>query len=391
MQPWLSILLILITIIGFGFGFYYDQVKKNSIVAVEESFFLSKPDQKVDGNSSIIPKSKVLQKSSAWAETKVFLELPFRNSNLMQLHKEAIVGKVFLSLMIDKLKSSPTAKELIFSPFLNEIFIESERDILLSLFSIIPNIEIPNQLTLIVRGHSQKSSTLLTKLILDTYKSSIEQETSQNPIHPKLSDQRQKILMLEENQIQLATQIQEENFNSNVQSIEEIAIRSELMQISTDLKSHHTALQDIEKIHRNKKGPSEYLTIHFLANFGNIQDIINKIDQLKTMLVNQKLEVILKKEITKNLKALEASLNQELASGIEQIKVVSKDAIKKKADLHKKLSDIEVKKSDLHAYHPRFKLLKTLKNEIDQKKAEFSISYKQWQSAKKGLIFKKAS
>ena len=45
------------------------------------------------------------------------------------------------------------------------------------------------------------------------------------------------------------------------------------------------------------------------------------------MLVNQELEPILKKEVTKNLTKLEASLNQELAMGIEHIKELSRTAL----------------------------------------------------------------
>ncbi len=391
MQPWQSILLILITLIGFGFGFYYDQVKKNSFAALENSYVHSAKENIIEENSSSDSKSNILQNSSAWAETRANIELPYSATNLIHLHKEALEGEVFLNLTLSELNQSPTAKEMIFSPFLNDIFIEPEKEILMSLFSIVQNINQPNRLSLLVRGHSQKASVLLSKLILETYQRHIENESIENPIHPELSDQQQKILMLEENHIKLATQIQEENQNSEVQSIEEIAIRSELMQITTELKSHKRALLDIETIHRTQEDPSEYLTIYSLANFGNVEDIVNKIDQLKTMIVNQELADTVKLEVSRNLSSLEQSLNQELANGIEQIKQLTKDAIKKKANLHKKLSDLEVKKNDLHIYHPRFKLLRALKSEIDQKKAVFRKNYKQWVEAKKGLSFKKAS
>ena len=136
-------------------------------------------------------------------------------------------------------------------------------------------------------------------MIVDTYKNSIEKEISSSPIHPDLAELKDTILELEKNQIELAEQIQEENQNNNVKSIEEVAIRSELMQVSHDLKSHELALRDIEKIHRNKKEPKEFLTIHSLANFGNVQDIISKIEQLKTMLTNRPLEPIMENEVKK--------------------------------------------------------------------------------------------
>ena len=55
------------------------------------------------------------------------------------------------------------------------------------------------------------------------------------------------------------------------------------------------------------------------------------------MLVNQDLEPILKKEVTKNLTKLKASLNQELAMGIEHIKELSRTALEQKIQLQKKL------------------------------------------------------
>ena len=109
------------------------------------------------------------------------------------------------------------------------------------------------------------------------------------------------------------------------------------------------------------------------------------------MLANQKLEAILIKEVTKNLTKLESSLDQELAMGIEHIKNLSKSALAKKIELQKKIVDLEMKKNDIHSLHPRFKLLKSVKKELDQKNSAFSSDFQKWQLAKQGLSFKKAS
>ena len=76
--------------------------------------------------------------------------------------------------------------------------------------------------------------------------------------------------MLEQNQLQLAEQIQGENENSSSQSIEEIAIRSELIQTTNEINSYVAALLEIEKIHLTKKDPNEYLTINELSTFGSV-------------------------------------------------------------------------------------------------------------------------
>ena len=393
MQPWHSVLLIIITLIVFGAGFYYDQIEKNTAAAYEESLMKTREEiaQKQDSNiSSEIQSSTNLKKSSAWAETKIVIKVNQNNSHLSYLHKKAMKGKTFLTAVIKTLDKNPTAKEIILSPFINDIFTESESSIMQSLYSIAQNIELPTELLLIVRGHSGKASSLLTKVITDTYKSELKNETPDNPLLPTLLNQIKKIRILEENQLQLAEQIEEENENSSGQTIEEIALRSEIMQINTEINSHVKALKEIEKIHLTQKDLIEYLSIHSLANFGNVQEFLINIDQLKRMLVNQALEPIFKKEVTKNLKNLESSLNQELAKGIEHIKELSRTALKRKLELQKRLVDFEMKKNDIHSLHPRFKLLKSVTKQLNGMKAVFSSEFGKWRQAKQDLAFKKA-
>jgi hypothetical protein len=391
MQPWQSVLLIIITLLVFGAGFYYDQIKKDNAIGYENSLITSNEQTITSNNTdSILPElqtSENLENSSAWAETSVIIEIPPNNAPLSYLHKEAIKGKNFLSVIVETLNKNPTAKDLIFSPFINEFFSEPESVILQSLYSIAQDTESTNQFLLIVRGHSAKASSLLTKVIIDTYKKELEQETTNNPLVPKLSKQRDKIKILEGNQLHLAKQIQEENENSSSQSVEEIAIRSELIQTTSEINVQVVALEEIEKIHLNRKDPVEYLTIPALASFGNVEEFLSNIDQLKKMLVDRKLESILRKEVTKNINKLEASLSQELASGIDDIKVRSRTALKRKIELQKRLVDLEMKKNDIHSFHPRFQLLKSVKSQLDEKRAIFSVDFKKWQNVKQGVIF----
>ena len=391
MQPWQSVLLIIITLLVFGAGFYYDQIKKDNAIGYENSLITSNEQTITSNNTdSILPElqtSENLENSSAWAETSVIIEIPPNNAPLSYLHKEAIKGKIFLSVIVETLNKNPTAKDLIFSPFINEFFSEPESVILQSLYSIAQDTESTNQFLLIVRGHSAKASSLLTKVIIDTYKKELEQETTNNPLVPKLSKQRDKIKILEGNQLHLAKQIQEENENSSSQSVEEIAIRSELIQTTSEINVQVVALEEIEKIHLNRKDPVEYLTIPALASFGNVEEFLSNIDQLKKMLVDRKLESILRKEVTKNINKLEASLSQELASGIDDIKVRSRTALKRKIELQKRLVDLEMKKNDIHSFHPRFQLLKSVKSQLDEKRAIFSVDFKKWQNVKQGVIF----
>lgn len=391
MHPWQSVLLILITVTVFGVGFYYDQIEKDSALAYEDSLIALKgqitEEKEMNSSAPFLQESAHLEKSNAWAETKIILEVLHKNSHLTHMHKEAIKGDTFIASLLETLGKNPTAKELIFSPFINDFFSEPESAILQSLYSIALETKVKNQLLLTVRGHSNKASTLLTKAIIDTYKRDLAKESTARPLLNKLLKQRKEILMLEQNQLQLAEQIQEENENSSSQSIEEIAIRSELIQTTNEINSYVAALVEVEKIHMNKKDPIEYLTIIKLSTFGSVEEFLTNIDQLKRMLVNQDLEPILKKEVTKNLAKLKASLNQELARGIEHIKELSKTALEQKIQLQKKLVDLEMMKNDIHSLHPRFKLLKSVKNQLDEKRAIFSADYQKWHNVKQGVIF----
>ena len=392
MQPWQSVLLIIFTLIIFGAGFYYDQIKKNTAIAYEESI-ISSPKEiiaPIENNSSFVNKEfKEIQNSSAWAESNFIIEVPKKQSHLLALHREAIKGTPFLTSTVDALNQNPTAKELVFSPFLNDIFVEPELEIIRSLFSISPNSKFSNQFNVIVRGHTQKAAEILLNLIFENYKKVTKTENMEKPLLPDLLEQKAKILLLQENYLLLAKQIQEENEGSSVQSIEEIALNSELAQIKSELNSFVNALREIEKVHLDRSEYNKFLDIDILANFGNVKNFLDNIERLKRMSVNQKLEPILEKEVSKNLTSLEISLNQELAKGIEHIKDLSKSALNKKLDLNKKLADLELKKNNIHSLHPKFKLLKLVKKELDEKQIIFSSNYKNWIVATRVLSLKR--
>ena len=394
MQPWQSVLLISITLIIFGAGLYYDKIKKNTAIAYEESLITSQSAiaENMELNDSMeIKTSAILENSTAWAEKKVHLEVPKSNSHFSHLHKEAIKGDQFLVAIIKSLQDNPNAKKLIFSPFLNDVFIESEATILRSLYSIAQDVESPNILILSVRGHSVKASSLLTRVIIESYSKELKEETPHNPLLPKLVKQRREISMLEQSQLQLAKQIQEENENSPGQSIEEIALLAELSQVKNEINSGVSAMKKIENIHLAQKDPSEYLTIKMLADFGNVQDFFSNIVQLKKLLVKQELEPVLKNEVNKNLYKLEASLAQEIARGIDHIKRTSRISLDRKIELQKILVDLEMKKNDIHSLHPRFRVLRSVKKQLDEKNAIFSSEFKKWQMAKQNLVIRKST
>lgn len=391
MQAWQSILLIILTLLLFGGGLYYDKVKKDSFISYDELNIndTNTTVDPVESNSSNGPMQLISQtNSNVWATSTFIIELPKNNQHLLNFHREAILGNPFVTSVIQILNKNPTAKKIIFSPFLNDIFIESEVEILRSLFSADQISENYNQLLVTVKGHSRRSSRVLFKVILDEYKKYLKAETREKPLSPLLVKQKEKIDSLRNNYLQLAEQIQEENEGSSVQSIEEIALKSELAQTKDELNSYAIALEKIERKYQKNRPKKEYLEINSLANFGSIREVSVNIEELNKLLLNQSLESALKSEIKKNLQNLENSFNQEIAKGISRIKDNSREALDRKKNLQKKLTDISLSKDNIHALHPKYKLLKSVKNELDKQEAEFHLNFRNWERAKQGIIFK---
>ena len=110
---------------------------------------------------------------------------------------------------------------------------------------------------------------------------------------------------------------------------------------------------------------------------GSVEEFLTSIDRVtKRCLLIEDLEPILKKEVTKNLTKLKASLNQELAMGIEHIKELSRTALERKIELQKRLVGFgnEEKRHSL-AFTRAFKLLKSVKSQLDEKRAIFSADF----------------
>ena len=385
MQKWQSILLIIITLIVFGVGFYTDQIKKNTISGYDESLVIesTKYAQSHDEHSDILS-----EESSVWAKTKFIIEIPKGNPDVATFHNHALLGKKFRQHLLQALSENKTVKEIIFSPF--EDISTNEPSILQSLFSAQVNIEKPTQIILHVRGHSQKSSSLLAGLIVETYKNSILNESRNNPILPELIKQKSKILELEENQLTLSKNLQKEKGQSKNISIEEIAIKSELSQVTSEIDALIFILREIESIHLQKKDSKNYLSINSLASFGQVQEILSHIEQLSEMIINQSLDPVLEKEISKNLISLRESLNKELASGIDHIKDELKSTVSRQKELHARLVDFEINKKDDLAFSPRLKLLKAHNLQLSLVKEQYEKMYLAWESSKEGIVFKKA-
>jgi hypothetical protein len=384
MQKWQSILLIIITLIVFGAGFYTDQIKKDTIGGYDESLII---ESKKDIQSHEEHTDVFSEESSAWAKTNFIIEVQKGNTNGATFHNQALLGKVFRQNLLKVLNENKTVKEIVFSPF--DDIPTNKTSVLQSLYSARVNIKEPTQVILQVRGHSKKSSALLAGLIVETYKNSIFNESRSNPILPDLIEQQSKILKLEENQLTLSQNLQKEKGLSTNISIEEIAIKSELSQVSSEIDSLILILREIESIHLKKQNAKNYLSINALASFGQVQEILSHIEQLSEMVINQAVDPVLEKEISKNLISLRESLNQELATGIDHIKNELKSSVSRQKELHARLVGFEIKNKDELTFSPRLKLLKAHNKELHLAKEQFEKMYIAWQNSMADIVFKK--
>ena len=384
MQKWQSILLIIITLIVFGAGFYTDQIKKDTIGGYDESLII---ESKKDIQSHEEHTDVFSEESSAWAKTNFIIEVQKGNTNGATFHHQALLGKVFRQNLLKVLNENKTVKEIVFSPF--DDIPTNKTSVLQSLYSARVNIKEPTQVILQVRGHSKKSSALLASLIVETYKNSIFNESRSNPILPDLVEQQSKILKLEENQLTLSQNLQKEKGLSTNISIEEIAIKSELSQVSSEIDSLILILREIENIHLKKQNAKNYLSINALASFGQVQEILSHIEQLSEILINQSVDPVLEKEISKNLISLRESLNQELATGIDHIKNELKSSVSRQKELHARLVGFEIKNKDELTFSPRLKLLKAHNKELHLAKEQFEKMYIAWQNSIADFVFKK--
>ena len=107
------------------------------------------------------------------------------------------------------------------------------------------------------------------------------------------------------------------------------------------------------------------------------------------MLINQALDPVLEKEISKNLISLRESLNQELATGIDHIKNELKSSVSRQKELHARLVDFEMKKKDDLTFSPRLKLLKAHNQRTFPCKEQFEKMYLAWQNSLGGYCFQK--
>ena len=117
-------------------------------------------------------------------------------------------------------------------------------------------------------------------MMIRTYNQLIQSETIESPLPLSLSEKFKKHQELQSQMEELKVKIQEETEGSPEESVEVMAIRSEIMQVEDEVNLHKNHLVKIEEIHQDKLDPMEYLHIPPIRDFGQVSQLGNILEQL---------------------------------------------------------------------------------------------------------------
>ncbi len=392
MQPWHCVLLIVITLSLFFYGAYYQDIQYESqmplSLSYEDSF--SEPDSGVREEPESTPVERAFEKladSNHWAEHRVLLVVENGTPSLTSLHSDALQSPVFLDKLNEFLGQNPTAKDLILSPFQSNAFKENETQILRPLFTTRPSENRQDGIYLVCRGHSIKSSRLLTNTIMKAYVDAAYDENMEQPLIHRFKKYSEKIKDLEESKQDLLERIHQNAEAATGANVEEIAIQSELMETTNELGVLNKTLSQIDSIHKKDRNPLALLVVERIANHKTIPDLTKMARQLKIILANQETDPFVRKEVSRNLEANANKTIKEIADAIAQIKTDARKGLERKKMLEEKMIDLRAKEDMQVKSDPKYALLDRLNKEIISQKQISLGNFKQWNRAKKNFRF----
>jgi hypothetical protein len=331
MQTWHCIALIIISVAVFFYASFMDEIEERS-----KSSLLVLSNQSIE-TSQVSVEEPLVPTSTTWAEILLTLESGIAEPYALIFHEEALESAGLINTLYTDLEKSPIAKELIFSPFTSELLDGNERQILSSLISIRPRSK--NSLEVICKGHSNRSADLLSEMMIRTYNQLIHSETIESPLPLSLNEKFKKHQELQSQMEELKVKIQEETEGSPEESVEVMAIRSEIMQVEDEVNLYKNHLLKIEEIHQDKLDPMEYLHIPPIRDFGQVSQLGNILEQLKSMRLDQTLNKFTREEVEKKILATSQDLEMQVVSAIDYLKKTVSELLLRKKDLQKTIFD----------------------------------------------------
>jgi len=232
-----------------------------------------------------------------------------------------------------------------------------------------------------------KTSLFLTKAIMESYRKAILEDSLENPLITRFQKYREKIAQLQKERQSLLEQVQRNSADDENSNIEEIALLSELHEISSDLGSLNETLKSIESIHQNDKNPLMLLEVERIAKEDKIRELTRTIDDLRLIHANERSNEFIFKEVTRNLKATERKLIGEIALVIEGIKLEASSGLARKITLEERLITLREQSSLAIKSDKKYLLLKRVDNQIAELNSAYLSNYKVWEIAKKSYGF----
>ncbi|MEL0099383.1 MAG: hypothetical protein VW907_07505, partial [Opitutae bacterium] len=356
-----------------------DETAKSSLVTLADQTQSS-------GNNS---KESDHNASSAWAEVFLVLESAIAEEYALSFHEESLDSQIFLTRLFDELNKSPVAKDLILKPFTSELLEGNEIEILSSLISIRP--KSPKSLMIICKGHSTRAAHLLSELIIRNYNWLITSETSDSPIPDSLVQKLAKYQELECQMEDLKITIQEEMRGAPEESVEVMAIRSEIMQVDEEVNQFKQYLLKIDEIHKDKLSPNEYLHIPPIRDFGKVTQLADILAQLKSMRLTSSLNQFTRDQVEKNILANSKELEKEVVSAIEDIKQSVARLLIQKKELQQaafdSLSEAKISKTK----RANLEKFNRIKNLVLEAKKEYEDATLLWMSCKSSYSLYRAA
>jgi len=383
MQTWHCIVLIALSIGGFMYATFLKEIDRESELTLEQlgsTIETSVPAQEEPPVEFSMAQST---DSAPWARKVLLLQATDRKRPFLHLHQSAIAGDFFQDFLLSELEPVGHVKEQIFSAFRSELHSLNEATILRSLISYIP--ESNYVLEIVCRGHSQRTADLLAELILRTYTKTLALEKKSEPLLPELRQMLEAMSQLENEAGELKLVIHEELKEAPEDSIEVMALQSEIIQIDQEVESLKVYLVEIDSIHRNKEHALNYLQVRAIAEFGKVQELSDILSQLKSMVEKPDLNDFTRNEVKKNIETTSKSLEGEVVEAIGEIKSRVKSLLKRKKELQKSVIDTIQDHRVSIAEDPAVAKLDDIRKRLAKIKNEFDEKNLEWIAAKRSF------
>lgn len=381
MQPWHCIAIIALTVGIFIYGTFLDKIDDESDLSLQQLGILTK--KSADSSEIAAGKKSDLDRSGQETLAEKIIWLQCSDSNSVKLHQNVLEGKWFLGNLLQEIIASQNLKNQIFSAFQSELHNLNEASILESLISLIPNSE--KQLNIICRGHSQKAADLLAEMILRYYPKALALEKMDAPMLPSLKEALDEMAELKKEAGDLKIIIHQELKEAPEDSIEVMAIQSEILQIDQDIEELKGHLIQIDSIHRKKLNPQEYLKITPISDFGTVKELSDVLNQLKSLSKDSLLNDFTRKEVENKILSTSQKLESEVIDAISTLKSEVSSLISRKKELQKSAIDQMEKHRTSIVKKPAVSKLEDIRKKLALIKSDFDQKQLVWMTAKKSF------